>query len=135
MNISYPEARRLILARTSTEGRSYASTVKTSLATSETQTKLVVILTTDSDSDGLSSPIKEKQPSYSKTRKFKYTSKSERALTLKLSKQDTSLKSLKPRLLTLDLCKAGLATKDLPSLFGNPSSSELLKIHSSEDDD
>ncbi|GBM02797.1 hypothetical protein AVEN_51985-1 [Araneus ventricosus] len=31
--------------------------------------------------------------------------------------------------------KAGLATKDLPSFFGNPSTSELLKIHLSEDDD
>ncbi|GBO21672.1 hypothetical protein AVEN_215020-1 [Araneus ventricosus] len=136
MNISYPEARRLILARTPTECRSYASTVKTSLATSETQTKRVVILTTDSDSDGPSSPIKEKQPSYSKTRKSKSITKSERALTLKFSKQGSSVKSLKSRRsLALDLGKAGLATKDLPSLFGDPSSSELLKIHPSEDDD
>ncbi|GBM32487.1 hypothetical protein AVEN_156585-1 [Araneus ventricosus] len=53
-----------------------------------------------------------------------------------LSKTGASLKDLKPKKsIALEAGKAGLATKGLPSLFGNPSTSELLKIHPSEDDD
>ncbi|GBM04794.1 hypothetical protein AVEN_20228-1 [Araneus ventricosus] len=37
--------------------------------------------------------------------------------------------------IALESGKAGLATKDLLPLIGNPSTSELLKIHLSEDDD
>ncbi|GBN90268.1 hypothetical protein AVEN_140791-1, partial [Araneus ventricosus] len=130
-NISFSEARRLVQAQTPTVGRSYASATKT-LKACETQTKRVVILTTDSDQ--ISSPTKRKSPSPFRRKKF--ISKSQKALTLKVSKQDSSVKSLKSRRsLALDLGKAGLATKDMPSLFGNPSSSELLKIHPSDYDD
>ncbi|GBM35036.1 hypothetical protein AVEN_240388-1 [Araneus ventricosus] len=63
--------------------------------------------------------------------------KSERSLALKLARQGSSLKDLKSiKSVALELGKTGLATQDLPSLFANPStSSELLKIHPSEEDD
>ncbi|GBM96045.1 hypothetical protein AVEN_111439-1 [Araneus ventricosus] len=132
--ISFPEARRLVQAQTPTEGKSYASALKRPLATSMTQTKRVVILTTDTDSDPISdSPIAERS-----TKKFKKKRmpKAQQSLALKFSKQGSHLKDLKSkRSVALDLGKAGLATRDLPSLFGNPStSSELLEIHPSEDD-
>ncbi|GBO29232.1 putative RNA-directed DNA polymerase from transposon X-element [Araneus ventricosus] len=62
--------------------------------------------------------------------------KAQQSLALKFSKQGSHLKDLKSkRSVALDLGKAGLATRDLTSLFGNPSkSSELLEIHPSEDD-
>ncbi|GBN45477.1 hypothetical protein AVEN_100347-1 [Araneus ventricosus] len=130
--ISFPEARRLVQAQTPTEGKSYASALKTPLATSMTQTKRV-ILTTDTDSDPISnSPIAERS-----TKKFKKKRmpKAQQSLALKFSKQGCHLKDLKSkRSVALDLGKAGLATRDLTSLFGNPSSSELLEIHPSEDD-
>ncbi|GBN03149.1 hypothetical protein AVEN_205298-1 [Araneus ventricosus] len=52
--ISFPEARRLVQAQTTTEGKSYASVTKAPLVTSMTQIKRVVILTTDTDSDPIS---------------------------------------------------------------------------------
>ncbi|XP_055925500.1 uncharacterized protein LOC129957270 [Argiope bruennichi] len=132
-DITYPEARRLVLGQMPKEGRTYASVTKTPLATSSTQTKHVVIVSTDSDSDQLSSPKKENSATKLKKKKV---SKSQKALTLKISKKGNQLGALKSRRsLALDLGKAGLATKDLPSLFGNPSTTELLKIHPSDDDD
>ncbi|GBL67576.1 hypothetical protein AVEN_45210-1 [Araneus ventricosus] len=112
-------------------GRSYASATKTFKAC-ETQGKRVVILTTDSDQ--ISSPTKRKSPSPFK--KKKSISKSQKALALKVTKTGASLKDLKPKKsITLASGKAGPATKDLPSFFGNASTSKLLKIHPSEDDD
>ncbi|GBM26164.1 hypothetical protein AVEN_196990-1 [Araneus ventricosus] len=64
-------------------------------------------------------------------------SKSKKSLALKIARQGYSLKDFKSiKSVSLDLGKAGLATRGLPSLFPNPStSSEILKIHPSEDDD
>ncbi|GBL82177.1 hypothetical protein AVEN_252371-1 [Araneus ventricosus] len=130
-DISFSEAIRLVQAQTPTLGRSYASATKTFKAC-ETQTKHVVILTTDSDQ--ISSPTKRK--STFPFKKKKSISKSQKALALKVSKAGASLKDLKlKKSITLASGKAGPATKDLPSFFGNPSNSELLKIHTSEDDD
>ncbi|GBO39398.1 hypothetical protein AVEN_79287-1 [Araneus ventricosus] len=134
-NISFIEARRLVMAQTPKEGKSYASVAKTSLAVSGTQTKPVVILT-DSESEQIStSPMKENKKPKFKKKKSMY--KSERSLALKLARQGSSLKDLKSiKSVALELGKTGLATQDLPSLFANPStSSELLKIHPSEEDD
>ncbi|GBN00494.1 hypothetical protein AVEN_238343-1 [Araneus ventricosus] len=69
-------------------------------------------------------------------RSYASAAKTFKALSLKVSKTGASLKDLKPKKsIPLESGKAGLATKDVPSLFGNPSTSELLKIHPSEDDD
>ncbi|XP_055924742.1 uncharacterized protein LOC129956818 [Argiope bruennichi] len=131
-DVSFQEARRLVLAQTPTEGRSYASVTK-SLRNCEAQTKPVTILSSDSDSDLISSPIKAKSSDFKKRSRI---SKARKFLTLKFSKKGASLKDLKSRKsVALEIGKAGLATKDLPSLFGNPSNSKLLKIHPSEDDE
>ncbi|XP_055932960.1 uncharacterized protein LOC129962982 [Argiope bruennichi] len=134
-NITFPEAKRLVQAQTPTEGKSYASVIKKSVSVSGTQTKRVVIVTTDTDSDRIpDTPIAEQRPNKVNKKKM---SKSQISLALKHSKQGSSLKDLiSKRSITLELGKAGLATKDLPSLFGNPSTStELLKIHPSEDEE
>ncbi|GBN04885.1 hypothetical protein AVEN_124493-1 [Araneus ventricosus] len=86
--ISFPEARRLVQAQSPTEGKSYASVIKTPLATSMTQTKRV-ILTTDTDSDRISdSPITERS---AKKFKKKRIPKAQQSLVLKFSKQGSSL--------------------------------------------
>ncbi|XP_055944760.1 uncharacterized protein LOC129975668 [Argiope bruennichi] len=131
-DISFKEARKLVLAQTPTEGRSYAS-VKKSLRNSEVQTQPVTILSSDSYSDLIISPKKAKQSNF---KKKKGISKAQKSLTLKFSRTGASLKELKSRRsIALEIGKAGIATKDLPSLFGNPANSELLKIHPSEDDE
>ncbi|KAF8768131.1 hypothetical protein HNY73_020982 [Argiope bruennichi] len=133
ITISGGEARRLVLAQTPMEGRSYASVTK-SLKTSEVQTNPVIILSNDSDSDLISSPTKGKAATDLKKRRT--VSRAQKALALKISKKGTSLKDLKSRRsVALEMGKAGLATKDLPTLFGNPSTSELLKIHPSDEED
>ncbi|XP_055938130.1 uncharacterized protein LOC129968299 [Argiope bruennichi] len=131
-DVSFQEARRLVLEQTLTEGRSYASVTK-SLRNCEVQTKPGTILSSDSDSDLISSPIKAKPSDFKKRSRI---SKAQKSLTLKFSKKGASLKDLKSqRSVALEIGKAGLATKDWPSLFGNPSNSELLKIHPLEDDE
>ncbi|XP_055944602.1 uncharacterized protein LOC129975564 [Argiope bruennichi] len=135
-NISFPEDRRLVKAQTPKEGKSYATAAKLSLTASGTQTKPVVILTTDTESDHISSsPIKEQTSS--KSKKKKLASTSQKSLALKFARRGSSVEDLKSiKSVALELGKTGLAGKDLSTLFNNPTTgTELLKIHPSEEDD
>ncbi|KAF8784174.1 hypothetical protein HNY73_011596, partial [Argiope bruennichi] len=56
-------AKRLVQLKQPTEGKSYASVIKKSVSVSGTQTKRVVIVTTDTDSDRIpDTPIAEQRP-------------------------------------------------------------------------
>ncbi|KAF8770046.1 Retrovirus-related Pol polyprotein like [Argiope bruennichi] len=128
--------RRLVKAQTPKEGKSYATAAKLSLTASGTQTKPVVILTTDTESDHISSsPIKEQTSS--KSKKKKLASTSQKSLALKFARRGSSVEDLKSiKSVALELGKTGLAGKDLSTLFNNPTTgTELLKIHPSEEDD
>ncbi|XP_055924710.1 uncharacterized protein LOC129956791 [Argiope bruennichi] len=145
-NISYPEARRKIIASTPKPGLSYASAVQNSFCENcscsnctkkgiktKTQAKL-------SDSDTETSLTST--PDHSKTIKLK--PKPNKSLKLKLSKRGLATKDLASKLkkttlrssVALGLADKGVAHKDLTSIFGGTSKSpEIISLHPSEEED
>ncbi|XP_055939444.1 uncharacterized protein LOC129969061 [Argiope bruennichi] len=147
-NISYPEARRKVLAQTPKPGLSYASAVQKSFCencscpncSKHTSHKKPPEKASDSETENSTTSAPE--PVKSKTSKQK--PKPNKSRKLKLSKRGLSEKDLSPKLkksifknsVALGLANRGIVHKDLTSIFGGTSKSpELISLHPSEEED
>ncbi|XP_055924552.1 uncharacterized protein LOC129956646 [Argiope bruennichi] len=145
--VSFPEARRIVRARTPALGTNYASVVKGPpktvgiqydtkdfKANSETDSSVTI-----SESDQSSNVT----PTIIKHTRKKHKSASEKSLALKLSKKGRSQRDLKKKIsslsvrssVALGLATEGLAHKDLPTIFDKPTSLDHLSLHPSEEED
>ncbi|XP_055928714.1 uncharacterized protein LOC129959845 [Argiope bruennichi] len=136
--MSYPEARRIVKARTTTSGNTYASAVKKTLVSQSTQYEINDFppdIDTDTSDTVNSETVKAQR---------KKPSKAEKSLKLKISKHGFPRKDLaktfkkqsKKQSLALGIAEKGLIHKDLPSLFGGtPKSSDVINLHPSEEED
>ncbi|GBO43778.1 hypothetical protein AVEN_10317-1 [Araneus ventricosus] len=146
--VSYPEARRIVKARTSTPGISYSSVVRGTLISTGIQYDLQDL------NPGSSANVSD-QIVASETSKFvvtasntsqhkckKLKSASLRSLALKNSKQGIPQGDVReiPSLtvqnsVALGLAKEGIVHKDFPSIFSVPKSPDSISLHPSEEDD
>ncbi|XP_055936856.1 uncharacterized protein LOC129966457 [Argiope bruennichi] len=146
--VSFPEARRIVRARTPAYGTSYASAVKGQLKTVGIQYDTkdfkqgsgsdvpVAIVDTESDHNPDFVPISTKR------NRKKLRSTSQKSLLLKLSKKNKSKTDVKKlpsftvkNSVALGLATEGLVQKDLPSLFGMPNSPDHISLHPSEEEE
>ncbi|XP_055931854.1 uncharacterized protein LOC129962142 [Argiope bruennichi] len=147
-NISYPEARRKILASTPKPGVSYASIVQKNFCKNcscPNCTKTVIkAKTQEKISDSDTEVSLTSTPEESKAVVNKPKPKSNKALKLRLSKRglvpkDFSTKLKKTSLrssVALGLANKGAAHKDLTTIFGGaPKNPEIISLHPSEEDE
>ncbi|XP_055924573.1 uncharacterized protein LOC129956666 [Argiope bruennichi] len=129
-SLSYPEARRRILAETPTPGLSYASANKPKTKPPEK--------TSDSDTERSTASA----PETCKPGKNKQKLKSSKSLKLKLAKRGLKQNDLPIKLkksvlknsAALGLAAQGKVHKDLTSIFGGITNSPDIKLHPSEDE-
>ncbi|XP_055936826.1 uncharacterized protein LOC129966428 [Argiope bruennichi] len=139
--ISYPEARKKVLAQTPLPGVSYASVVQKSFCGNCTRKTIQLKSQKSSDSDTEES-INNISDS-GKPEKKQKKSKSDKSLKLKLAKRGLSKSDLSSKLkknvsknsVALGLASQGIAHRDLTSIFGGMQNSPDLKLHPSEDED
>ncbi|XP_055925489.1 uncharacterized protein LOC129957260 [Argiope bruennichi] len=145
-NLSYPEARRRIVAQTPTPGITYASVAQRSFCANcsctscaknnMTPKQLKKVSTSDTENSISSTP--ETPPVLKKKSK----KKAKNSLTLKLAKRGLSLQDVPQKLkksalknsVALGLATQGNVHKDLTSIFGMPNSPDI-KLHPSDDED
>ncbi|GBM62977.1 hypothetical protein AVEN_147233-1 [Araneus ventricosus] len=146
--VSYPEARRIVKARTPTPGISYSSVVRGKLISTGIQYDLQDL--NSGSSANVSDHIVESETSQfvvtasntSQHKCKKLKSASLRSLALKHSKQGIPQGDVReiPSLtvqnsVALGLAKEGIVHKDFSSIFRVPKSPDSISLHSSEEDD
>ncbi|XP_055941889.1 uncharacterized protein LOC129971936 [Argiope bruennichi] len=148
-NLSYPEARKKVLAQTPTTGLTYASVVKkpfcancscSNCAKYTTQNK-----TTDKSSDSdTDTVVKPTTPENIKPVRSKSNTKSKNSLKLKLAKRGLTSTQLHSKMkltktqnsVALGLATKGIVQKDLTSIFGDTfKCPDTIALHPSEGDD
>ncbi|XP_055924526.1 uncharacterized protein LOC129956619 [Argiope bruennichi] len=148
-NITYPEARRKILAQTPTPGLTYASVVQKQFCVncscpncvkSATHTKTLEKSTDSETEHSTNNEIelsKLDKPKRNKTKSGKH-------LKLQLSKRGLSPQDIRTKLrkstlrnsVSLGLANQGAVHKDLTSIFGGTSKNvDLIALHPSEEDE
>ncbi|GBM76577.1 hypothetical protein AVEN_254404-2 [Araneus ventricosus] len=148
--ISYPEAKRKLIAQTPKSGISYSSALQKSFCVNCSCTTCVKNAAkmhpranlSESDTDVATNCAPE--TSTPRRSKSKSNSKSNKSLKLKLSKRGISPQQLTSKLkksnvknsVALGLASQGLVHKDLPSIFGGvPKSPDRIALHPSEEED
>ncbi|XP_055941881.1 uncharacterized protein LOC129971928 [Argiope bruennichi] len=144
--ISYPEARKKVLAQTPLPGVSYASVVQKSFCENcscGNCTRKTIQLKSQKSSDSDTEESINNISDSGKPEKKQRKSKSDKSLKLKLAKRGLSKSDLSSKLkknvsknsVALGLASQGIAHRDLTSIFGGMQNSPDLKLHPSEDED
>ncbi|GBM82894.1 hypothetical protein AVEN_195524-1 [Araneus ventricosus] len=146
--ISYPEAKRKLLAKTPKSDISYSCALQKSFCANCSCTTCVKNAAkmqppanlSESDTDVATNSA----PETCTSRRSKSNSQSNKSLKLKLSKHGVSPQQLTSKLkksnvknsVALGLASQGLVHKDLPSIFGGvPKSPDRIALHPSEGED